>query len=162
MLKYHCINCSYIYSPYIWDPENNIEPVTFFEDLNEFWHCPSCQESKDWFVEIKENFQELCDINNIIPQEETHTPFYYIKNNKIFVRVWSESEPFLSDENHFIEYVGIFDEYSDIIDIKYLPNFEEQEYVEFDIPDEEVFEIRSSCNIHWVWKWVNIEELDKE
>ena len=157
MLKYHCINCSYVYSPYIWDPENNIEPVTFFEDLDELWICPSCHESKDSFIEIKENMQEISNINYILPQEEAHIPFYKIINNKIQVRVWSEEEPFPSDENHFIEYVGIFDENDDIIDIKYLPNFEEQEFVEFDLIEDDFFEVRSSCNIHWTWKWIKIE-----
>jgi len=160
MLKYHCMNCSYIYSPYIWDPENNIEPVTFFEDLDEFWFCPSCHSNKDEFIEIKENIQELTNSLNIIPQEETHIPFYKIMKDKIIVRVWSEEEPFPIDDNHFIEYVGIFDENDDIIDIKYLPNFEENNYIEFDLPDDDFFEIRSSCNIHWIWKWIKSEYTD--
>lgn len=161
MFKYHCTNCSYVYSPYIWDVENNIEPVTLFEDIEEFWSCPSCCASKDEFVEIKENIQELTNNLNIIPEEETHIPFYRVVDDKIFIRVWSEEEPFLWDDNHFIEYVWIFDEGNDIIDIKYLPDFEENEFVEFDLPDD-IFEIRASCNIHWVWKWINMEELDKK
>lgn len=159
MLKYHCTNCSYVYSPYIWDLENDIEPITFFEDLDENWICPTCHESKDAFIEIKENLQEISNINDILPQEETHVPFYSIKNNKILVNVWTEDNPFLWDENHFVEYVWIFDENGDVIDIKYLPDFEELEYLEFDLPDEDFFEIRSSCNLHWVWKGINVKDL---
>lgn len=155
------MNCSYVYSPYIWDPENNIEPVTFFEDLDEFWYCPSCHSSKDEFIEIKENIQEVSNIDSIIPQEETHVPFYKIVDDKIFVRVGSFDEPFLLDENHFVEYVWLFDEGENIIEITYLPNFEEKEYIEFDLPDDD-FEVRSSCNLHWVWKWIEVENLGLE
>lgn len=158
MLKYHCTNCSYIYSPYLWDPEREIEPVTFFEDLDDFWNCPSCQSNKDDFVEIKENIQELTSLDNMIPQEENHTPFYFVDSNRIYVKVWWENETFIWDENHFIEYVWIFDENEDVVDTVFLPEIDEDWFLEFELPDLDFFEVRASCNLHWVWKWVEINQ----
>ena len=37
MDKYICTVCDYVYDPELGDPENGIEPVTWFEDLPEDW-----------------------------------------------------------------------------------------------------------------------------
>jgi alkylation response protein AidB-like acyl-CoA dehydrogenase/rubredoxin len=48
---YICDGCGYEYDPEIGDTDNEIYPVTFFENLPEDWACPECGESKDKFIE---------------------------------------------------------------------------------------------------------------
>ena len=52
-MLYVCALCGYEYNPKTGDPENDIEPGTDFEDLDEDWVCPLCGAGKDDF-EVKE------------------------------------------------------------------------------------------------------------
>jgi len=54
MKKYICPECDYVYDPKLGDPEFGIEPGTPFEELQEDWVCPDCQELKESFIELKE------------------------------------------------------------------------------------------------------------
>ncbi|EKE29119.1 MAG: acyl-CoA dehydrogenase protein [uncultured bacterium (gcode 4)] len=151
MLKYHCTNCWYVYNPYIWDPEQEAEPGTDFESLNEDWLCPVCAEWKDFFVELAQSVHEISDIEDLLPQEETHVPFYTEEDGKLLVEMWTEDNPFVQDDVHFVEYIGVFDENWDPFEIIDMPNLENWPLV-FELPDYEFWELRASCSLHWVWK----------
>ena len=51
MTKYVCDVCGYVYDPEKGDPENGIEPGTFFEDLPDTWVCPECGVGREEFEE---------------------------------------------------------------------------------------------------------------
>ncbi len=154
MYKYCCTNCGYVYNPFLWDIEQEIPAKTFFEDLDIRYYCPSCGEDKNSFYPISETIQEIDDIDNISTMEEIHIPFFYEKKGKLIINIWSEDYPFLEDENHFIEYVWIFDEDWEEIAIEILPDTNKE--IIFNIEDLDYYEVRSSCNLHWVWKWIKL------
>lgn len=150
MLKYICTNCKYIYSPYVWDIEHGIESWVDFDDIDEFWKCPSCSEWKDYFHEITQSLQEIYSMENITPEEERHVPFYRQEDWKIYVTMWIEDNNHPSGDDHFIEYIWIFDEYWDEIEIINFPDLDNE--VIFNVQDLDFFEVRASCNLHGVWK----------
>jgi rubredoxin len=156
MYKYHCTNCSYVYNPYIGEEEQWIDPWTDFDDIDENWHCPSCNEPKDSFIELMETIHESSNIDDLFPQEESHIPFYWESDNRLFVRIWSEDEIFVQDDVHFVEYIWIYDDSWDVLDIKDFPNSDE--VTEFEIPDNDDYEVRASCTLHWVWRWIKINK----
>ena len=45
--NYRCTVCDYFYDPEKGDPEEDIEPDTFFKDLPEDWNCPNCLIGKE-------------------------------------------------------------------------------------------------------------------
>ena len=51
MDRYVCTVCEYVYDPEKGDPENGIEPGTFFEDLPDTWVCPECGVGREEFEE---------------------------------------------------------------------------------------------------------------
>lgn len=154
MLKFHCTNCSYIYNPYFWDPEKEIDPPMDFYDLPETWTCPWCYGVKDDFIEIDSKVIEPSTIENMLPEEERHMPFYFERDWSVVVKIWTEDEQFEESEDHFIEFVWIYDEDFIEIDRKDLPDITEE--IIFDIPDCDVYEVRASCSMHWIWRWVFI------
>ncbi|WP_425446421.1 rubredoxin [Dethiothermospora halolimnae] len=54
MKQYKCTVCGYIYRPTRGDKTQDIEPNTAFDDLPEFWKCPTCNEPKMAFVERRD------------------------------------------------------------------------------------------------------------
>lgn len=50
MKKYVCNACGYIYDPDLGDPDNGIDPGTFFENLPDNWVCPDCGVGKEDFT----------------------------------------------------------------------------------------------------------------
>jgi len=50
--KYICTVCSYIYDPEVADPENDVFPITVFDDLPEEWICPTCGAEVHDFQEL--------------------------------------------------------------------------------------------------------------
>jgi len=52
--KYTCDACGYTYDPKIGDPEDNVLPVTAFEDLPDGWTCPECGAVKRLFYPDQE------------------------------------------------------------------------------------------------------------
>lgn len=54
MTKYTCDACGYTYDPKIGDPEDNVLPVTAFEDLPDGWTCPECGAVKRLFYPDQE------------------------------------------------------------------------------------------------------------
>lgn len=55
------------------------------------------------------------------------------------------------EDGHFLEYIGIFDEDGDTIDILVRP-----EHNTATFPDDNLdsFEVRAGCNVHGVWKGI--------
>lgn len=51
MISYKCTVCGYIYRPEKGDWTQDIKENTKFEDLPEFWKCPTCNQPKMAFVE---------------------------------------------------------------------------------------------------------------
>lgn len=154
MYRYHCLNCGHVYNPYLWDLEQEVEAWVDFDNISEDRLCPVCWENKDNFIEIVPSINEVFDINNLIPQEEQHIPFYTEKNGKIIVNIWTEDEPYTQDEDHFIEFVWVYDEYGEEIDIINFPDISKD--IEFELADEN-YEVRASCSLHGVWKGIKIE-----
>ncbi len=159
MLRYHCTNCSYIYNPYMWDEESSIDPWTDFSDVGEFWVCPICWWSKDDFVEIKEHINEISNPDDLFPEEERHIPFYTeMEDGKVNITIWSEDEPFVQDDVHYVEYVWLFDDDGWVIDIANFPDNE----VTLDSFWVEEYEVRASCSMHWVWKWIKLNQNNEQ
>lgn len=46
MSNYKCTVCSYTYKPEKGDWIHDIEAGTSFEELPEYWKCPSCNQPK--------------------------------------------------------------------------------------------------------------------
>lgn len=53
MKNYKCTVCGYTYKPERGDKLNDIPPNTSFDDLPENWKCPTCNQPKMAFEEIK-------------------------------------------------------------------------------------------------------------
>ncbi|MCQ4925178.1 rubredoxin [Tissierella carlieri] len=53
MNDYKCTVCGYTYRPERGDKLHDIVPNTAFEDLPEDWKCPTCNQPKMAFEEIK-------------------------------------------------------------------------------------------------------------
>jgi len=51
MKNYKCTKCSYIYKPERGDWMSGAEKGTPFEELPEYWKCPTCGQPKDLFEE---------------------------------------------------------------------------------------------------------------
>lgn len=153
MNKFFCTNCRYVYNPYLWDEEQDILAWTDFFSLEDSFVCPVCSSSKDEFIEMMQKPNEPWRLGELLPQEEAHIPFYRIEWDRIIVSVGTEDEPFIQDEDHFIEYIWLYDSYGDEIERIDFPDIKNE--IEFEMVDED-FEIRASCSIHWVWKWIEI------
>lgn len=151
MQKFTCSACSYIYNPFIW--EEDILPGTAFEYLDENWICPHCGTEKDGFIETPINIQELSHPKTITEQESSHIPFYREQEDSIIVRIGTIDNPHEMEENHFIEYVGLFETDGEIIELKLQP---EEDTIVFQNPMMDEYEVRLSCNIHGVWRGVKI------
>lgn len=152
MQKFTCTSCSYVYNPFLW--EEDILPGTTFEDLYESWTCPHCGDSKEVFIETPENIQEV-SWNTCTEEEACHIPFYHEQWENIIVQIGTSDNPHEVEENHFIEYVGIFDTDGDLLDIQIQP---EESMLIFENPWVDEYEVRLSCNIHGVWRGIQIHK----
>ncbi len=48
-MKYVCSLCGYVYDEELGDPENDIEPGTPWEEVDDDFACPLCGAGKDVF-----------------------------------------------------------------------------------------------------------------
>lgn len=151
MQKFTCTNCSYVYNPFIW--EEDIPIGTSFEDLGEAFLCPHCGEDRDNFIETPINIQDPPRRWYATEQELCHIPFYKEQWDKILIQIGTNENPHEIEENHFIEYIGLFEKDGEIIDIKIQP---EEDIIIFENPGFEEYEVRLSCNIHGVWRGMAI------
>mgnify|MGYP003987563269 CR=1 FL=1 len=139
-MKYLCVNCNYIYDKAFWDKQENIEIWTELEK------CPVCLEYNVFhWIEEEVNY---IDINTLWPLEIDHFPDVKITENKLKVIIWNEIHPMW--EEHRIASVSLYDEYSDLIEEKYL-EMETEAVTEFYFDDLDEFEIRVKCSLHGVW-----------
>lgn len=53
MNNYKCTVCGYTYRPERGDKLRDIEEGTAFEELPDNWKCPTCNQSKMVFEEVK-------------------------------------------------------------------------------------------------------------
>lgn len=153
MQKYLCTDCRYIYNPYLWDEEQEIEAWVEFYSIDENWTCPICGSPKDLFIEYEQGINIISQEDNLIPQEEAHIPFYKEENNKVIIQVWTEDEPYVQDDVHFVEYIWIYDLDWELLDIIDFPDIENE--IEFEIPEDDYI-IRMSCSEHWIWQWLKL------
>lgn len=152
MQKYTCTTCSYVYNPFIGDEQT--PEGTFFESLDESWTCPHCGETKESFQEIPENFQEISNLSQALASEIKHIPFYTERADTVVVRIGTPDYPHPREDNHFIEYVGLFEADGELIDMKIRP---EDDIITFENPGLDEYEVRSSCNLHGVWRGMKIQ-----
>ncbi len=145
-MKYLCTQCNYVYDKAFWDKEENIE---IWAEISQ---CPICEEY-DTFQWIDEEINYIND-NNLWNLEIDHFPEIEIIDWKLKVTVGNEIHPMWVE--HRIASVSLYDEYWDLIDVRYL-EMETEAITEFDFDDLDEFEIRVKCSVHWVWgkKFVN-------
>lgn len=145
-MKYLCINCNYLYDTALWDKEENVE---IWVELNK---CPVCEEF-DIFQWIEEEVNYIND-DNLYWLEIDHYPEVRIENDKIYVTVGNEIHPMW--ESHRIAAVYLYDEYWDLIEVKYL-ELDTEAVIDFDFYNLDEFEIRVQCTNHWLWwkKFIN-------
>lgn len=151
MQKFTCTECFYIYNPFIW--EEDILPWVTFDLLNEDWQCPHCGGEKINFIETPINIQEISYWNHISDQESSHIPFYKEQWSSIIVQIGTNDCPHEIENNHFIEYIGLFEPDGEVIEIKIQP---EKDIIIFENPGFDDYEVRLSCNIHGIWRGVKI------
>lgn len=154
-MKYLCINCSYIYDESLWDKMEWIEAWKTIEEMIWETTCPSCEWSMEDFQVIEEEilYPENDDI--ITSFEKQHVPTIKFRDDsKIEVTIWWADETHAMEEDHLISSIMLFDEYEDIIEERFLTHSEDPQIM-FDISDLDAFEIRSRCNLHWLWSsWI--------
>jgi rubredoxin len=54
---WRCTVCGYIYNPDLGDPDSDIRPGTYFDNLPLDWVCPDCGASQDMFEMVEEEEQ---------------------------------------------------------------------------------------------------------
>ncbi len=59
MNDYRCTVCSYTYRPARGDKLRDIEPNTSFDDLPDDWRCPTCNQPKMAFMEVKKRSENI-------------------------------------------------------------------------------------------------------
>ncbi len=55
MEKWRCSICGYVYDAKLGDTESGIEPGRSFSTLPEYWGCPDCGASKEYFECVEDN-----------------------------------------------------------------------------------------------------------
>lgn len=92
--------------------------------------------------------------------EFSHTPRYFIEDDKIIVRIADENG-YPNEPDHRIVFVGLYDEDGEILELRKTNIEEFEDWFIFDLPDEE-FSIRASCNIHGIWKGILDDDLGED
>lgn len=54
MAKYVCELCGYVYDEEAGDPDNDIDPGTLWDELDDDFVCPVCGEAKEDFEELED------------------------------------------------------------------------------------------------------------
>lgn len=57
MNHYKCTVCGYTYRPERGDRIHDIPAGTSFDNLPEFWRCPTCNQPKMAFVEVEDKMK---------------------------------------------------------------------------------------------------------
>lgn len=139
-MKYLCVECNYVYDEALWDEWEWIESWTKIDD---FVRCPVCDEY-DSFHHINEEVLYIDD-NTLDRIELEHDIQVKNDNYSIEVTIWDNCHPMTPE--HRITWVWLYDEYSDIVDEKFL-SIDDDSVVVFDNYDLDEFEIRIKCSQH--------------
>lgn len=152
-MRYICVNCNYLYDESVWDEAEWIKSWTTVDSMWNNWVCPSCESSTEDFQQITEEIMYLENKDLMTSLEALHFPnAVFIWEDKIKVFIWNIEHPM--EQEHFISSVMLYDEYEDLIEEKFL-TYNEKPIVEFDVEWIDEFEIRTRCNIHWLWStWI--------
>lgn len=148
-MRYLCTNCSHIYDEALWDDEAWYEAWVKLYEMQDYFVCPVCSETLDYFQEINEEIDYLDKEKNLTMEEELHYPVIIQEDSKIKISVWIE-ENHPNEESHFISSIQLIDEYGDLVEEKFL-NPIDKWITEFNNYDLDEFEIRVICNLHWVF-----------
>ena len=145
-MKHLCTNCGYIYDEINWEVEDWIDYWTKLDDIRENFVCPSCFETCDNFQEITPHIHSLDDEKNLLWIEAEHIPIIeFLDDNTVKIEVNHPSE-----ESHFLWNIWIYDEYWDLVYEEFFKPWEPA-YLEYDISDLDEYEIRTQCNLHWIF-----------
>ena len=139
-MKYLCTNCNYIYDEALWDSGEWLESGVKIDDN---FMCPVCEEY-DTFHHVNE---EICYLDDE-PTDLFEIDHFIEVNHKweeFEVIIWWNTHPMWED--HRIVWVWLFDEYSDLIDEKFLKT-DDDSVVIFDDFWIDEFEIRVKCSEH--------------
>ena len=142
-MKYLCINCNYLYDEAIWDDIEWIEPWT---KIDHFEYCPSCQEY-DTFSHINEEVYYLSE-QSFDSIENDHN--IEIKKNDFDIEVIISENNHPMWDDHRIAWIWLYDEYSDLVDEKFL-KVDDDSVVVFDDYDLDEFEVRIKCTQHKIF-----------
>ncbi len=142
-MKYLCVNCNYVYDESIWDEVDWIEAWT---KIDQFEFCPVCNEY-DSFHHINEEVTYI-DENTVDKIDLEHDIEVSRDDFSIEVIIWNNSHPMWDD--HRITWVWLYDEYSDLVDEKFL-SVDSDSVVVFDDYDLDEFEIRVKCSLHKIF-----------
>jgi len=145
-MKYHCAYCNYIYNEFLWEEELNINKITLFQKLPDYFCCPNCWWIKDDFIQLKEEILYPFDIHNLTLLESIHFPKYKIKNDIIKIEV----NDHISEEDHFIYKIWIYEPNWEIIEEKTLI-YNKKNTIKFDLDYIDEFEIRVHCSKDWIF-----------
>ena len=142
-----------MYDESLWDELENILHWTTIDKLWDYFKCPVCWLNIDAFQWIEEETIYISDKKNLSPLELKHIPhILYIEKNKINVNIWKIKHPM--EEKHFITSIMLYDEDWELIKEEFFTYSEEPEII-FDISSLSWFEIKSKCNLHWLWStWI--------
>ena len=136
--------------------------VIFFESGTEPEEdvCPGCGGDMSEFIEMLPEPQEASSRENLLDAEECHIPFYRETPEQIFVRVGTEDNPHPMEDEHHIEYVGLYDEDGEEIARHEFSDLEEEATCVFEHPGIADYEVRATCNRHGVWRGMAESEED--
>lgn len=160
MQKYVCTGCYSVYDPILGDEDSWIEQWTPFDEISDDWRCGVCLAPKESFLLLPENIQEATDPESLLNKEAEHIPRYVEVDNHVYVRLWDGEEDidFPASEEHFLTYVGIFDEDGEPVEWKIINRENPESWYIFELPDDG-YEVRASCNLHGTWKGIYDETL---
>lgn len=151
-MRYFCTDCSYIYDEALGEPELDLNPGTRVEDTPDIY-CPNCEAESDMFQPIIEEVIYSEDPKNLSNIEKEHIPhILHMDEKEIEISVWVEVHPM--EDEHRITTIGLYDEYGEMVEEHFFEMDEDPVFV-FHTEDLDFFEVRATCNQHWVWStWV--------
>lgn len=153
-MQYHCTWCDYIYDELTWDDDLGVPPHTYFENLPNDFFCPVCDTHRDDFTLFDEEIHYPINRENLTPIEAKHFPEYEIVWDVLHYHI-SENHH-LSDENHFIYKIVLFDETWDEILTHLFESWDKVKGI-FDIDYLDDFELRVYCSKEWVFSTGKIQ-----
>lgn len=153
MKKFLCTACSYLYRPSLGDEELEISPGTPFETVSDGFECPVCGASEEYFHEISETVNDPLDPSDPNEAELQHLALYRFTENGVSVRVGTEDAPHPDEDGHFLEWVGLFDEDGEPVEMRNRPEGGTEILFE-GLSEGDFAEVRTSCLIHGVWRGI--------